>query len=116
MKIHPDQLDTLELTCKKCKEVKTAREMKLHYRKNGNVFVELKCKACINAQHREQNKCVNGSRYTQYALDWLKERELKKRAEVQARLKKIKEAGFSLNKESDCAKIVALVERETDDM
>ena len=107
MKIKPNQLDTLELTCKRCKQTKTANEMKLHYRKNGDLFVELKCKACINELARERNKCVHGSRHTQYALDWLKAKELEKRAEVQARLKRIKEAGFSLNREEDCAKIVA---------
>ena len=107
MKITPDQLDTLELTCKRCKEVKLARDFKLHYRKNGDLFIELKCRVCINELARERNKCVPGSRHTQYALDWLKAKELEKRAEVQARLKKIKDAGFSLNKESDCAKIVA---------
>ena len=119
MKIHPDQLHTLELTCKRCKQTKYAIKFKKYNPPSGLHVYDI-CMECINEQHRNRRKKCDGAIKSKEFLSmyghndkicyheraWRYKKFCKKRLEVQKREQFIIDAGFSLHKVSDCGRII----------
>ncbi|GAF75033.1 unnamed protein product, partial [marine sediment metagenome] len=115
MKINPTQMHTLELTCKRCKETKYAIEFK-KYTKPLRVYDI--CMSCVNERSRHiytgkgelksaeflsMYKCKKTKKHKicYHQREFMYKKLCKKRLEMQKREQIIKDAGFSLHKQSD---------------
>ena len=121
MKIHPTQLHTLELTCKRCKETKYAKDFKKY---SNPLRVYDLCMSCVNERSRIQRKKCDGTiksreflsmyhaegtepKLSYHERQWRYKKFCAKRLELQTEMELLEKAGFNLTRRGECDRIDA---------